>query len=198
MDPGDVLGDGCWETVKRVFAMMSTLWVGCISALIALYMAEVVGAIWAGAWSDVGDIILDMGSSVLLAMVWAPLYYLFSFWGLIMIPLLIYVMFMMFRADMEVTKVWFVIVLIAGVIAMNGMIEVPANYALAAVAWVVFLFVMISLAAGCWFLRGWERNSQAQHLQEVSAENELRRIEIEQAYGTKSFGQNNQTDYRED
>ena len=47
LDSGDVLGDGCWEALKRVLALVSTLWVGCIVALISYYFAEVAGAVWA-------------------------------------------------------------------------------------------------------------------------------------------------------
>ncbi len=191
LDPGDVLGDGCWETLKRVLALVSTLWLGCIAALIAYYFAEVAGAVWAGAWGDLGEIILEMGVTVLWSLLWAPFYLLFSLWGIVLLPLMGVVMLMMFRADKNVTWFWFSAVMGSGVMAMSGFIELPLVYALSAVAWVIFLLVMVSLAAGCWLFHGWQQNSQAAHLQEVMAENELRRLEIEQQYGTTSFGQGN-------
>lgn len=191
LDPGDTLGDGCWETLKRVLALVSTLWLGCIAALIAYYFAEVAGAVWAGAWGNLGEIILEMGVTVLWSLLWAPFYLLFSLWGIVLLPLIGVVMLMMFRADKNVTWFWFSAVMGSGVMAMSGFIELPLVYALSAVAWVIFLLVMVSLAAGCWLFHGWQQNSQAAHLQEVMAENELRRLEIEQQYGTTSFGQGN-------
>ena len=191
LDPSDTLGDGCWETLKRVLALVSTLWLGCIAALIAYYFAEVAGAVWAGAWGDLGEIILEMGVTVLWSLLWAPFYLLFSLWGIVLLPLIGVVMLMMYRADKNVTWFWFSAVMGSGVMAMNGFIELPLVYALSAVAWVIFLLVMVSLAAGCWLFHGWQQNSQAAHLQEVMAENELRRLVIEQQYGTTSFGQGN-------
>ncbi|MDG0994401.1 MAG: hypothetical protein P8O22_06685 [Akkermansiaceae bacterium] len=191
LDPGDTLGDGCWETLKRVLALVSTLWLGCIAALIAYYFAQVASAVWAGAWGDLGEIILEMGEAVLWSLLWAPFYLLFSLWGIVLLPLMGVVMLMMFRADKNVTWFWFSAVVGSGVMAMNGFIELPLVSALRAVAWVIFLLVMVSLAAGCWLFHGWQQNSQAAHLQEVMAENELRRLEIEQQYGTTSFGQGN-------
>jgi len=49
MDPGDVLGDGCWETVKRVLVVASTLWVGALAAIVAFFAGEAVGMMWIGA-----------------------------------------------------------------------------------------------------------------------------------------------------
>ena len=193
LDPGNVLGDGCWESVKRAFAIMSTLWMGCILAVTSFYFAEIFGALWGGAWSDVGDIISDMAETVLWTVLLAPFYVFFSIWGFLLLPLFGLVMFYMLRADKDVTWLWFATVAITGTVAMRGMTGDSASYGSEVVAWVLYALAIVALAAGCLLLKGWEKNAQARHLQEVSAENELRRIEIEQTYGTKTFGQGNVT-----
>ncbi len=58
-------------------------------------------------------------------------------------------------------------------------------------SWIFFVLLLISLGVGLFFLKGWQQNVQVKHLQEVHAENELRRLKIEQEFGTKSFGQSN-------
>ena len=196
-DPDSAIGDGCLETVKRALAIMSTLWVGCIAAVASYYLSEIAGAIWAGAWSDVSDMILAMFESLLWSVILAPFYLLLSFWGFVLVPLLGLVMFYSLRADREVTWLWFATVVYTGIIALRGLMGESGLSSLAfdVIAWVILVLVMASIAALCLFFQGWRRNDQARHLQEVNAENELRRLEIEQTYGTKSFGQGNQTDF---
>ena len=198
LDPGNVLGDGCWESLKRAFAIMSTLWLGCILAVMSYFLSRVLAAVWDGAWGDVMDIIVSMLEMALWTVLLAPFLMLVSFGGFVLVPLLGLVMFYMLRSDKDITWLWYVTVLATGVIAMRGMTEESMGYLIDVVAWVIFVLVMVALAVGCWLLKGWQRNAQARHLQEVSAENEVRRLEIEQTYGTKSFGQGNQSDYQDD
>lgn len=186
-----MFGDGCWETVKRVFALVTTLWGGCAMALVAFFLAEVVGAVLDGAWGDVGEIIVEMGVAVVWALLWAPFVFLLSVWGLVLVPLLGVVMFLMFRAEREVTWLWYGMVGCVGLLAMGGFEDLPTSYVLTGVRWFIFFLMMVALAVACWFYRGWQRNAHARHLMEVHAENELRRLEMAQRFGTKSFGQGN-------
>ena len=189
LDPGDVVGDGCWETVKRVLVVASTLWVGAMAAIVAFYAAQAIGLVMSGAWSDLTDLILEAGEAILWGLLLAPIYFLFTFWGLVMIPLMGLVMFHMFRSDKDVTWVWFATSLIVSVVGLMGLLGFGADSSLQVLAWVLLCFLMISLAVGCWLLMGWRRNAQARHLMEVHAENEQRRAELREKFGTTSFGQ---------
>lgn len=192
LDPGDVLGDGCWETIKRVLSLVSTLWLGCMMVIIARFLGEMAGAAWSGAWGDMGEIILGMMESILWVLLWAPFYFLLSIWGLLFVPLIGLVLFLMFRTEKEVIWVWYVGVILIGVITMADFVGIPDDGE-DVVAWIGFVLLAFSLAAGCWLFKGWKGNMQALHLQEVSAENEMRRLEMEQKFGTKSFGQGEST-----
>ncbi len=188
LDPGDVLGEGCWETLKRVLILWSMLCGGCVAALLSLGMARVVDAAWAGAWSEVGKIMFMTGKSMLWAVFLGPFYYVFTLWGIVLVPLLGLTMYLMMRAERDVTWIWVGMVVLTGGIVMGNVVGVPGK-AEGALAWMFFLFVLVSLGVGVFLLRGWQRNTQARHLQEVMAENEMRREGLKQRYGTSSFGQ---------
>lgn len=196
LDPGDVLGDGCWEAVKRVLVVVSTLWVGAIAALVALFAAQAVELMLSGAWGDLTDLMVEAGRTLIWALLLAPFYFLFSFWGFVLIPLMAVVLYGMCRSDKDVTWVWFASCVIVGVLGMTGVFDLSVG--MQSVAWVVFILLVLSLAAGCWFLAGWRRNEQARHLIEVQAENEQRRLELGEKFGTKSFGQGNRDDFQDE
>lgn len=189
LDPGDVLGDGCWEAIKRVLVVISTLWVGCLAALLAYCFTELVGAVIDGAWSDLGEMIVDMGGMIVWSFLWAPVVIIFSVWGLFLLPLLGLVMYLVFRAERQIIWTWFGIVVVVGCVAMEGLDTLPATYRLTGVLWVSFLLILAVIAVMCWYYQSWQGNVHAQHLMEVHAENEQRRMEMRERFGTKSFGQ---------
>ena len=193
-DPGEVIGYGCWETIKRVLVMCSTMWVGFFLALFALAVSEIVGAMWLGAWTDIDEMMLEVGQSLLFGLVLAPFYYLFSYWGFVCLPVLAVIFFFMFREDRDVMWFWYATVSLLGLVAILSGIDFSLGYAIDVVTWVAFGLELLSLAAGCWFLSGWNKNRHAQHLMDIHLQNEFRKSEIEKTYGTKSFGQDHHVD----
>lgn len=193
IDPGDVLGDGCWETVKRVLVVASTLWVGALAAIVAFFAGEAVGMMWIGAWGDLPALMLKAGETTLWAMILAPFYLLTTVWGFVLIPVMGVVMYTMFRTEKDVTWVWYSTCVLVGLVALKGMLLDGSG--IMAVSWAVFIFLQISLGTGCWFLNAWRSNEQARHLMRVFMENEARRAELGKKFGTKTFGQGNLQDF---
>ena len=123
LDPGDVFGDGCWEAVKRFLVVASTLWVGAIAAIVALFAVQAAELMWTGAWGDLKDLMVEAGGALLSARLLAPLYFLFSFWGFVLIPLMGVVLYGMFRSGKDVTWVWFSSCVIVGVLGMTEIFD---------------------------------------------------------------------------
>lgn len=188
LDPGDVIGHGCWETIKRLLAPISSVWVGCFCALVSMFMAELVDMVWNGYGSKVGDLLVEMA----WAMLYAPLALFLSVWSLLVVPVLAYVFYQMIRGEHDVAWMWLGTTAVSGLMVMTSdflMEGMEAGFVI--FAWVFFVMLLFSLGVGLFFWKGWQQNAQAKHLQEVMAENEIRRLAQEQQYGTKSFGQDN-------
>ncbi len=77
LDPGDVIGHGCWEAIKRLLAPVSSVWIGCFCALVSMLMAELVDRAWSGYWSRIDDLLIDMA----WALLYAPLALFLSVWS---------------------------------------------------------------------------------------------------------------------
>lgn len=187
LDPGDVIGHGCWETIKRLLAPVSSIWIGSFCALVAMLLAEVVDMAWNGYWGEIDELFINMA----WALLYAPLALFFSGWSLLVVPLLAYVFYQMIRSEQDMSWIWLGTTGVSGFMVMTSGAMEEMNIDYVAFAWGFYVLLMVSLGVGIVFLKGWQQNAQARHLQEVMAENEMRRMEIEQEYGTKSFGQGN-------
>ncbi|NNJ87139.1 MAG: hypothetical protein HKP20_08210 [Akkermansiaceae bacterium] len=187
LDPGDVIGHGCWETVQRLLAPVSSIWIGCFCALASMFLAELVDLALSGSWSRVDDLLIEMA----WALLYAPMAIFLSFWSLLVVPLLGYIFYQMIRSEHDVAWMWLGTTAVCGLMVMISPMLEDTTMVFKVVAWVVFVVLLVSIGVAIFFISGWQQNAQARHVQEVMAENERRRLEIEQQYGTTSFGQDN-------
>lgn len=185
LDPGDIIGHGCWETVKRILTPVFSLWVGSFCGVAGIYLAFAAELAWSGHWGDVGEVLTDL----VWAVIWAPMALLLSVWSLLLVPMMGLVFYCFLRSERDTTWLWLGCVASTGLVIMTSEWTKELGFLATFVAWGIFTLLLVSITALCLFYKGMQRNAQARHLIEITAENEQRRSALEHRYGTKSFGQ---------
>jgi len=176
IDFGDVFASGIGLLVKQLVLFILAAWLGC-SLAAAAYLAGKTVEDRAFPWDSTG---LLLGSPVLLLTVWLlPNIVFLAAFG---IRTVIY-------SDSAGYRTW--ITLIAGEALFSmAMVthEFRREWAPLTTAWLTCLLLIGMMGTALWFLRQWHMNRWAIELEELKAENAMRRVQLKEKFGTDSAG----------
>jgi hypothetical protein len=163
-DPVDVFGAGCWDAISRIFLFVSSIFMGCGIA----------------SWALFADNLLDEPLSPFFAFLVGPLH-LFSAWALLAFPVMICGWFVMIRSEENLAPRWAGFAVVMGLFCMLGQ---SRSIGIPWISWPVWILLSAMLCTATWFFMQWQRNRWIQEMAELKAENEQRRLEIQEKFGT--------------
>ena len=177
LDIEEILGSGCADAVKRVFAVASSLWLGTFLGGLCLGLAEAGTLLAGGHFGDaLGELASWLGAS-LLAVLWGFL----SPWGIVMGFLLMASLLYFVRSEGGSLRGWTGLCLAYSACVLLGWADEMPSAPLW-LAWVLWLPVVAAVVSGAFVFHGWQRNRIVRHFTEVAAENEARRRELQEEF----------------
>ena len=165
-DPVDVIGAGCWETLLRFFLFVSAVMVGC----------------GIGSWSLHAGHMFDEPWSPILYFLVGPLH-LFSYTIFISFPLGVAGLFVLFRSEEPLAPRWAALASSLGFLVVLGYFKDIEHHWL---TWPLWFLMTSMLCTATWFWMKWSRNRWAQELLDIKVENQERRNELHEKFGTVS------------
>ena len=162
-DPVDVVGAGCWDAITRVFLFVTAVFIGCGIASWAINVRS----------------LLDEISAPIMYFLIGPVY-LLSVWAIIGFPVLIGGCFMMVRTEATLAPRWTGLAIALGLLCMCGYGHADKAW----LSWPLWIVLNAMYATATWFFIQWSRNRWIQEMAELKAENEQRRLEIQEKFGT--------------
>ena len=183
LDIEDILGAGCLISIGRALSSLSCLWLGSATGIVAVEAGVLSVELLTG--GGMPPDLMDYLVGVLIRCALGPLVLILSYTVLLFFPLLLAVYFTMARGDNGSLTKWLVYAGITGflaVLSLTSQFDLDArSIGLSMAFWLV---AMISLTAGAFFLTAWQRRRMVQHLIGVAAENDQRRRELAEEFGT--------------
>lgn len=163
-DPVDVVGAGCGVAIARVFRLFATIFMGCGIASWSIHTTRMFGEPW----------------EPFVYFISGPVH-LLSIWICFSLPTLIEGIIMIVRSDEPVGLRDVVFATILGLWCMLGYRSEMKSPAL---SWTLWIILSAMLATATWFWSQWSRNRWMQEIAELKAENDLRRQELQEKFGT--------------
>ncbi|MCW1924897.1 hypothetical protein OKA05_20205 [Luteolibacter arcticus] len=171
IDFGDVFASGIGWLLKQLFLFVASIWLGCSMGAAALLAAGLVKG-----WSfDAG---LLIGSPVLLLTSW-------------LIPNVCFLGAAIYWFVRNETNTPLACGILAGVealVSVAGQAGEINGWLPLTVAWVTCLVLIAMMGTGLWFLGQWQINRWALEIEELKAENAMRRAQLKEDFGTDSAG----------
>lgn len=171
IDFGDVFASGIGWLVKQLLLFLASIWLGCTMGAAALLAGRL-----ADGWSFDGELLLY--SPVLLLTIW-------------IIPNACFLGASMYWFVRNETNTPLACGILAGVealICVAGKTGRIHGWLPLSVTWVTCVMLIAMLATGLWFFRQWQLNRWAIQLEELKAENAMRRAQLKEQFGTHSAG----------
>lgn len=163
-DPVDVIGAGCFDTIRRIFLFGTSVIVGC----------------GIGSWSLHAGHMFDNPWEPILFFLAGPIH-LLSASAFVSFPLLIAGLFIMIRSEEDLAPRWAGLVSSLGLLVVLGYFKQIDSHWL---TWPLWLLMTAMLCTATWFWMKWSRNRWVQEILELKEENQQRRHEIHEKFGT--------------
>ncbi len=167
-DPVDIFGEGIGYVITRAFAYLGCLWMGSVIGLISVLQLEM--------FSDIDE-----------------LFYLILFAPVSLINLLLpftltimIVAIFLFKSDRSLMKIMPIFTALLSLMVMLR--ETRGDPVEKTIQWTIWLGFMGTLFGVFWYFRKVEETKYAMELEELYRENEQRRQELQEKFGTASFG----------
>lgn len=161
-DPVDVVGAGCWDMLSRLFLFITAIFIGC----------------GIGSWSLHVHEMFSSPEEPLLMFLIGPIH-LLSSWAVISLPLLLAFLGIFVRTEKELAPRWAGLAISMAIFCLCGYFK-EAHW----IAWPLCLLLCAMLATATWFFMQWSRNRWIQEMAELKAENQQRRLELQEKFGT--------------
>jgi len=171
IDFGDVFASGIGWLAKQLILFVASIWLGCTMG---------GGALAAGRLAQVrsfeGELLLH--SPALLLTIW-------------IIPNVCFLGAAIYWFVRNETNTPLACGILAGVealVCVAGSTGWIYGWLPRSVTWVTCVVLIAMLGTGLWFMRQWQLNRWAMELEELKAENAMRRAELKEQFGTDSAG----------
>ena len=176
IDFGDVFGSGFGLVVRQIFLFIVAVWKGCGIAAASF----IAGSAVAGSRIDAEDFGIVLVSPLLL----------FSGW---LLPNLVFLAITGCRltvySESTGLRTWGTLVGAEALFSMAVVTrELDREWPAIATAWACCLVLIAMACTALWFLHQWQINRWAGELAMLQAENEMRRAEMKEEFGTESAG----------
>ena len=170
-DFGDVFASGIGWLMKQIALFVASIWLGCTMGGAAI----LAGGLTRG-WSFDSELLLY--SPMLLLTIW-------------IIPNVCFLgasMYWFVRNETNTSLACGIIAGVEAVVCLAGKATWLRGWLPQSVAWVTCLALIGMMATGLWFLGQWRINRWALELEELKAENAMRRVQLKEEFGTDSAG----------
>lgn len=166
-DPVDIFGEGIGHVVTRALAYLGCLWMGSVMSLISVLQLKI--------FSDIDEVFyLILFAPVSLINLLLP------FTLTIMIVAIFW-----FKSDRSLMKIMPVFSALLSLMVMFR--ETTGDLVEKTIQWTIWLGFMGTLFGVFWYFRKVEETKYAMELEELYRENEQRRHELQEKFGTASF-----------
>lgn len=181
LDIEDILGAGCLAALGRTLSALACLWLGAATGILGVESGALAATVIQGGTVDIPEI----AQGAFIACLWGPFVMFGSLFILCFFPLLLAVVFTFVRGENGSLKKWVAYAAITGLITMLS-VRLWADHDLlsTALAVVIWLGFVGSLALGAFQMVVWRRRSMAQHLIGLAAESDERRRSLTEEFGT--------------
>lgn len=170
-DFGDVFASGIGWLMKQIALFVASIWLGCTMGGAAI----LAGRLTRG-WGFDSELLLY--SPLLLLTIW-------------IIPNVCFLgasMYWFVRNETNTPLACGIIAGVEAVVCLAGQAGRLRGWLPQSVAWVTCLALIAMMATGFWFFRQWQINRWAIELEELKAENAMRRVQLKEQFGTDSAG----------
>ncbi|MCW1887758.1 hypothetical protein OKA04_23675 [Luteolibacter flavescens] len=171
IDFGDVFASGVGWLLKQLFLFVASIWLGCTMGAPALNAANLADG---GRFN--GGMLL--GSPMLLLTMW-------------IIPNIFFLgaaVYWFVRNESNTIVACGILAGVESLVVVAGHVKDIDGWLPLSAAWATWIMLTGMLATGLWFLHQWQMNRWAIQIQELKAENAMRRVELKEKFGTDSAG----------
>lgn len=183
LDIEDILGTGCIASIGRALTSLSCLWLGAATGIVAVSFGSLGAELLQGGGLPVD--LMDFLMGVCADCAFGPLVLFRSYTFFFFFPLVLAVYFVFARGDNGTLTKWVVYAAITGALALLSFeFLFDGNLLALLLSAALWIALIASLATGAFLLTGWQRRHMAMHLLGVAAENDQRRQEISETFGT--------------
>jgi hypothetical protein len=171
IDFGDVFASGIGWLVKQILLFVASIWLGCTMGAAAILAGELTRG-----WDFDGELLLH--SPLLLLTIWIIPNVCFlgaSIYGFV-------------RNETNTPLACGILAAVEAVVCLAGKTTWLRGWLPLSVAWVTCVVLIAMMVTGLWFFRQWQLNRWAIELEELKAENAMRRVQLKEQFGTDSAG----------
>lgn len=172
MDIEEMVGAGCWDSIKRVGGGFACLWLGAATGFLAMIGASMIQLAVDGSLGVIP--VSYLLNELLWGLLAGPLLLFGSGWLILLAPLVLIVFFYYVRGEGG-QRLWVGLAAVVGLLVVLGYTDWDDGLLWSGLAFALWLGSAGSLGLLAFLLAAWQRRRAEQHLLSVAVENEARR-----------------------